>query len=86
MTFIPVILTIKSYVRLKRQKICEHFHLPVQSGSNKILKLMNRGYTREYYLELINKIKSRVEHCSITSDIIIGFPGKKTQITRIRLI
>ncbi|MGI6318606.1 MAG: tRNA (N6-isopentenyl adenosine(37)-C2)-methylthiotransferase MiaB [Firmicutes bacterium] len=61
----------------KGRKICEHFHLPVQSGSNKILKLMNRGYTREYYLELINKIKSRVEHCSITSDIIIGFPGEE---------
>jgi tRNA-2-methylthio-N6-dimethylallyladenosine synthase len=61
----------------KSRNICEHFHLPVQSGSNKILKLMNRGYTREYYLELINKIKSRVGHCSITSDIIIGFPGEE---------
>lgn len=61
----------------KSRKICEHFHLPVQSGSNKILKLMNRGYTREYYLELINKIKGRIEHCSITSDIIIGFPGEE---------
>lgn len=61
----------------KSRKICEHFHLPVQSGSNKILRLMNRGYTREYYLELINKIKGRIEHCSITSDIIIGFPGEE---------
>ena len=59
------------------EKICEHFHLPVQSGSNKILKLMNRGYTRDYYLELIDKIRSRVANCSITSDIIVGFPGEK---------
>ncbi len=61
----------------KSRKICEHFHLPVQSGSDKILKLMNRGYTREYYLELINKINRHVGHCSITSDLIVGFPGEE---------
>ncbi len=58
------------------QKICEHFHLPLQSGSNNILDLMNRGYTREYYLELIEKIRNQVANNSITTDIIVGFPGE----------
>jgi len=59
------------------EKICEHFHLPIQSGSDKILKLMNRGYTREYYLELIHNIKGIMDNFSITSDIIVGFPGEE---------
>jgi len=57
-------------------KVCEHFHLPVQSGSNKILKAMNRGYSREQYLELVYKIRSSVPDAVITTDIIVGFPGE----------
>ncbi|WP_185862550.1 tRNA (N6-isopentenyl adenosine(37)-C2)-methylthiotransferase MiaB [Blattabacterium cuenoti] len=57
----------------KHSNICKHIHLPVQSGSNKILKLMNRKYTREKYLSLIHKIRSIVPECSISHDIITGF-------------
>ena len=60
----------------KCDKVCEHYHLPIQNGSNKILKAMNRGYTREEYLELVEKIKTTMPNCSITSDIIVGFPGE----------
>jgi tRNA-2-methylthio-N6-dimethylallyladenosine synthase len=55
-------------------KICEHIHLPVQSGSNKILKLMNRGYTRENYLEKVDKLRRVCPEIGITSDMIVGFP------------
>ncbi len=57
-------------------KIAKHFHLPVQSGSSRILKLMNRKYDRERYLEIAKKIKERIPEVSITSDIIIGFPSE----------
>ncbi len=57
-------------------KVCEHYHLPIQAGSSRILKKMNRGYTKEEYLELISQIKDRVPHASITTDIIVGFPGE----------
>lgn len=57
-------------------KVCEHFHLPIQAGSNRILKMMNRGYTREQYLQLTDKIKERIPGASITTDIIVGFPGE----------
>ncbi|WP_238442400.1 tRNA (N6-isopentenyl adenosine(37)-C2)-methylthiotransferase MiaB [Desulfofalx alkaliphila] len=57
-------------------RVCENFHLPVQAGSNRILKKMNRGYSREEYLELINKIRDRVPKASITTDIMVGFPGE----------
>ncbi len=57
-------------------KVCEHIHLPIQAGSNRILKKMNRGYTREQYLELINKIRDKVPNASITTDIMVGFPGE----------
>ena len=57
-------------------KVCEHFHLPVQAGSSRILEKMNRGYTREYYLGLIEKIRSYIPHAAITTDIMVGFPGE----------
>ncbi|WP_185857805.1 tRNA (N6-isopentenyl adenosine(37)-C2)-methylthiotransferase MiaB [Blattabacterium cuenoti] len=57
----------------KYKNICKHIHLPVQSGSNKILKLMNRKYTREKYLFLVKKIKSIIPECSISHDIMTGF-------------
>lgn len=56
--------------------ICESFHVPFQAGSNRILKAMNRGYTREKYLELIKLIRSYVPNAVITTDIIVGFPGE----------
>jgi len=54
--------------------MCKHFHMPLQSGSNKILKLMNRNYRKERYLAIIDEIKSKVPECAITTDIIVGFP------------
>lgn len=60
----------------KSKKVCEHFHLPVQSGSTRILKLMNRGYTQAKYLELTLKIRQAVPDASITTDFIVGFPGE----------
>lgn len=57
-------------------KLCEQIHLPVQSGSNIILKEMNRHYTREYYLDTIEKIKREIPGVAITTDIIVGFPGE----------
>ena len=56
--------------------ISTHLHLPFQSGSNKILKQMNRRYTREKYLDIINYAKEKIEGLSLTSDIIVGFPGE----------
>ena len=58
-------------------KTYEHLHLPIQSGSNRILKDMNRGYTREEYLKIINKVRSLIPKISITTDIIVGFPGER---------
>lgn len=57
-------------------KIDRFIHLPVQSGSNRILKLMNRGYTRESYLSLINQIKTKIPEAVFGTDIIVGFPGE----------
>ena len=58
------------------KKVCKHLHLPVQSGSSRILKKMNRCYTKESYLELVHKLKEAVPDISLTTDIIVGFPGE----------
>lgn len=58
-------------------KVCRHFHLPFQSGSSKILEKMNRHYTKEYYLDLMKKIKARFPESVLTTDIIVGFPGEE---------
>ena len=60
----------------KYPKISRAVHLPVQSGSNKILKLMNRNYTREKYLGIINKMKAKIPMLSLSTDIIVGFPNE----------
>ncbi|MDX1777954.1 MAG: tRNA (N6-isopentenyl adenosine(37)-C2)-methylthiotransferase MiaB [Thermodesulfobacteriota bacterium] len=60
----------------KLDKLCEHIHLPVQSGSNSILKRMNRKYTREDYLEKVNALRTVCPQIGITSDVIVGFPGE----------
>lgn len=57
-------------------KVCKHFHLPIQSGSNKILRLMQRGYSVETYLELVEEIRRQIPGVAITTDLIIGFPGE----------
>lgn len=57
-------------------KVCENIHLPFQSGSNKILKEMHRVYTREHYFELIRKLKEKVPNITLSTDIIVGFPGE----------
>jgi len=58
----------------KNEKIAKHIHLPVQAGSNKILKQMNRKYTREKYIEIAQKFRSEIPDIAITTDIIVGFP------------
>jgi tRNA-2-methylthio-N6-dimethylallyladenosine synthase len=63
-----VILTMKKY-----ENICNHIHLPVQSGNSRVLELMNRTYTREWYIERIDTIKKLIPDCAVSTDIIIGF-------------
>lgn len=58
------------------EKVAKHIHLPVQSGSNRILGLMNRGYTSEHYLEMIKEAREKMPEITFTSDILVGFPGE----------
>ncbi len=59
-----------------KKSVCNHIHLPVQSGSSRVLKLMNRKYDREHYLNLVGKLKTASPGIAITTDIIVGFPGE----------
>ncbi len=63
----------------KEDKIEKYIHLPAQSGDNRILKLMNRKYTRESYLEIIKKIREKISNCRLTSDFIVGFPTENEE-------
>lgn len=63
-------------VLAKGGNLVEHIHLPVQSGSTEMLKIMARKYTREQYLELANKIKAKIPNATLTTDIIVGFPNE----------
>ena len=63
----------------KLPKLCEHIHLPFQSGSNKILKAMHRGYTKESYIEKIDHLKKVCPSIAVTADVIVGFPGEEEE-------
>jgi len=63
-------------VMANSKKICRHLHLPAQSGSSRILKAMNRRYTREDYLALVKKLKTAMPDLALTTDLIVGFPGE----------
>lgn len=60
----------------KSKKLCQHLHIPIQSGDDEILKRMRRRYSRRFYLNLINRIKSRIPRVAITTDCLVGFPGE----------
>ena len=66
-------------VMARSGKICRHLHLPLQSGSTRILERMNRRYTKEQYLELAGRIRERIPDIAITTDIIVGFPGETAE-------
>jgi tRNA-2-methylthio-N6-dimethylallyladenosine synthase len=61
------------------EKVCEHLHLPVQAGSTKILNDMNRKYSKEQYLQLLDKVKKHIPGIALSTDIIVGFPGETEQ-------
>ena len=63
-------------VMAKSKKICRHLHLPLQSGSSRLLKIMNRHYDKEQYLTLVEKIRAAMPDIALTTDIIVGFPGE----------
>jgi tRNA-2-methylthio-N6-dimethylallyladenosine synthase len=66
-------------VMAKFPQICRHIHLPVQSGSTRILEKMNRKYSREDYLTLIGKLRAAMPGVAVTTDIIVGFPGEREE-------
>jgi tRNA-2-methylthio-N6-dimethylallyladenosine synthase len=66
-------------VMAEEQVVCEHLHLPVQSGSNRILQAMNRGYTRQEYLDKVARLAQAVPGLSLSTDLIVGFPGETDQ-------
>ena len=61
----------------KLPQLCEHIHLPFQSGSDRVLKAMHRGYTKEFYLEKIDRMKKACPNIAVTADVIVGFPGEE---------
>ena len=63
-------------VMAKSKKICRHLHLPLQSGSSRLLKIMNRHYDKKQYLTLVDKIRAAIPDIALTTDIIVGFPGE----------
>ena len=65
---------IEAYATL--DKVCEHLHLPVQSGSDSVLVRMRRGYTRSEYLDRIDRLRQRCPEVALSTDIIVGFPGR----------
>ncbi len=66
-------------------KVCEHLHLPVQSGSTRILKAMNRGYTREEYLRKVDALRERIPEMALSTDVIVGFPGETQEDLKLTL-
>lgn len=79
MTSHPKDLSPKLIEAMKLERVCPSFHLPVQSGSSKVLRAMNRKYTREDYLSKVNALKSAIPGIGLTTDIIIGFPGEEEE-------
>jgi len=80
MTSHPKDISDKLILAMKEcSKVCEHLHLPFQAGSNKILKAMNRVYTKEEYLEKVDKVKKAIPGIALTTDIIVGFPGETVE-------
>jgi threonylcarbamoyladenosine tRNA methylthiotransferase MtaB len=64
------------------RKLCRHLHIPIQSGDSGILKKMNRRYTKDDYLNLIHKLKSRIPQVAVTTDVLVGFPGETEEAFR----